>query len=286
MRQERITENRIGQMVGLKPRRWRLKDGWNALNEPSSSGKDWSLTFPFRETFENLCQHTCPARHGGVRCGSDERPYAYLKCDAHDRDEVLQWLARIGDYVALRDCLSLSFALDYERTNGDPHQPQTEIGALRAKVKIDHNDGAVAEIVPRLVKFCRSMPGYDRAEVVVSVPPSRRSPPFDFPRSLAEGVARELAIPYVAALRTVKDRPKLAGLPLAAKLEALRDTVSLDPCEDVTQKNVLLVDDVYQSGITMNYNGMQLLEAGARAIFGLALEKTCRNDDNVSGQQS
>jgi len=27
-----------------------------------------------------------------------------------------------------------------------------------------------------------------------------------------------------------------------------------------------------------------LLQAGARKIFGLACEKTCRNDDNVGGR--
>lgn len=33
----------------------------------------------------------------------------------------------------------------------------------------------------------------------------------------------------------------------------------------------------------MNWVGMELLNAGARKVFGLACEKTCRNDDNVRG---
>ena len=43
-----------------------------------------------------------------------------------------------------------------------------------------------------------------------------------------------------------------------------------------------LVDDLYQSGVSMNYVAILLLEAGARKVFGLACEKTCSNDDNVS----
>lgn len=45
---------------------------------------------------------------------------------------------------------------------------------------------------------------------------------------------------------------------------------------------VLLVDDLYQSGVSMNYVAMLLLEAGAKKVFGLSCEKTCSNDDNVS----
>jgi predicted amidophosphoribosyltransferase len=46
-------------------------------------------------------------------------------------------------------------------------------------------------------------------------------------------------------------------------------------------KTVLLVDDLYQSGVSINYAAMLLLDAGAKKIFGLSCEKTCSNDDNV-----
>jgi predicted amidophosphoribosyltransferase len=52
-----------------------------------------------------------------------------------------------------------------------------------------------------------------------------------------------------------------------------------------TGKRVLLVDDLYQSGISMNYCALLLLRAGAKKVFGLACEKTCRNDDNVAGRK-
>jgi predicted amidophosphoribosyltransferase len=54
--------------------------------------------------------------------------------------------------------------------------------------------------------------------------------------------------------------------------------------EVFTDRKVLLLDDLYQSGVSMNYCGLLLLQAGAKKIFGLACEKTCRNDDNVSGK--
>ena len=51
-----------------------------------------------------------------------------------------------------------------------------------------------------------------------------------------------------------------------------------------TNKRVLLLDDLYPSGVSMNYCAPLLVQAGAKKIFGLACEKTCRNDDNVSGK--
>ncbi len=45
-----------------------------------------------------------------------------------------------------------------------------------------------------------------------------------------------------------------------------------------------LVDDLYQSGISMNFVAMKLQEAGATHVLGLAAEKTCRNDANARVQ--
>jgi len=45
---------------------------------------------------------------------------------------------------------------------------------------------------------------------------------------------------------------------------------------------VLLIDDLYQSGASSYHVAMLMLETGAKKVFGLACEKTCRNDDKSS----
>lgn len=70
---------------------------------------------------------------------------------------------------------------------------------------------------------------------------------------------------------------------MADKLDTLVDTIEVDD-GIFAGRNVLLVDDLYQSGTSMNYCGLLLLRAGADRVFGLACEKTCRNDDNVGGR--
>ena len=53
---------------------------------------------------------------------------------------------------------------------------------------------------------------------------------------------------------------------------------------DVTHKSVLLIDDVYQSGTTMQFVAMKLQEAGAGEVYGLCLTKTLGDYDNTTGE--
>ena len=46
---------------------------------------------------------------------------------------------------------------------------------------------------------------------------------------------------------------------------------------DLSGKNVILVDDMYQSGVTMQYVAMKMKEAGAKRVFGVALVKSLSN---------
>ena len=46
---------------------------------------------------------------------------------------------------------------------------------------------------------------------------------------------------------------------------------------DLKDKTVLLVDDMYYSGVTMQYIAMKMKESGAKRVFGMALVKSLGN---------
>jgi predicted amidophosphoribosyltransferase len=50
---------------------------------------------------------------------------------------------------------------------------------------------------------------------------------------------------------------------------------------DVNDKTIILIDDKYQSGITIQYIAMKLQQAGAREVYGLTFVKTLSDTDNV-----
>ena len=49
---------------------------------------------------------------------------------------------------------------------------------------------------------------------------------------------------------------------------------------NVNGKTIILIDDIYQSGITIQYIAMKLQQAGAKEVYGLCFEKTLRDTDN------
>jgi len=50
---------------------------------------------------------------------------------------------------------------------------------------------------------------------------------------------------------------------------------------NVNDKTVVLIDDKYQSGITIQYIAMKLQQAGVHEVYGLSFVKTLRDTDNL-----
>ena len=188
--------------------------------------------------------------------------------------------------MAIRDCLALSFALDFGLKDGNPDNSPTRIGELRSKAKPYNSPPtketyqAADELAQKCLNFLEEIICYSGASAVVAVPP-RPNKPFDLPSYLAQRIAthwrRENSCDHI---KTIRPRPEMKNVDISQKLKNLENTIEIDP-NAFKNKIILLVDDLYQSGVTMNYTAMKLLEAGAQKVFGLACEKTCTNDDNV-----
>ena len=58
------------------------------------------------------------------------------------------------------------------------------------------------------------------------------------------------------------------------KLDNVRGAFAVTPAADFAGKSVLLIDDIYQSGFTINEVGNVIGEAGASQVLGLAATKT------------
>lgn len=287
-----INEEDISLLANLKPRRCKLCTEWlTPLHEPSEQGNDWALILPFRETFYNSFLSMTEMRHIDHDAKSGKLCLFLMDADDDERIrmDVIAWTRKVGKHVAIRDKLALSFALDYEREDGNPNKPQTEVGRLRARAKpydakpTTDTQIAAGLLVRKCAEFLTDMDCYSLADSVVAMPGSSPIKSFDLPTYLAKGVAtawgRDDLSSYV---RTIKKRQSLKAARFSQKLDSIRGTIEVK--EGIFNgRVVLLVDDLYQSGISLNYCAMLLLNAGASMVFGLACEKTCRNDDNMGG---
>lgn len=66
---------------------------------------------------------------------------------------------------------------------------------------------------------------------------------------------------------------------LEDKLDALLNShLMIADDVDLEGKNILLVDDLYKSGLTMQYVAMMLKNAGCSRVFGLTLVKSLGNN--------
>jgi hypothetical protein len=288
-----ITKELIEDMINWVPRRFRLCDFDKPLKPPKELGdlqEDWNLIFPFQETFVPSFQEMCPSiDHLPFTSKSGKAHYTFLKNISDSEVEAVQnWLKSIQGYIALRDCLAISFAINYDRVGGKPGNARTHVGNLRKRAKTygkpaTKDTHAAAD---RLIESCLRTLGdltcYDSTTCIVAIPPSDPKKSFDLPQYLADGISKGLGkSDKTEAVQTITARTASKDIVLEDKLSTVRGTIEVDSAA-IQDEIVLLIDDLYQSGVTMNYVAMLLLEAGAKKVFGLSCEKTCSNDDNVS----
>ncbi len=290
-RQDSITEERIREMVNWTPRRMKLSVDWQkVLYTPT--GENARLVLPFRETFENAFGTMCGDLNHHAYTGQNGRCTIFLNDSQSDQravEKATEWIAVVGNYVGIRDCLALSFALDYRMEGGDPQKSKTQIGVLCRRAKpyqgnANYDRAAARKLAEECVGFLQNMTAYDSADCVVAVPPSRPDKPFDLATYLASEIALAVGKPDLSGtVKTVKARAQLKATCVEEKLDELKGAVSADP-ESFKGKKVLIVDDLYQSGVSVNYLGMLLQRAGAKKLFSLACEKTVGNFDNLGSR--
>ena len=149
---------------------------------------------------------------------------------------------------------------------------RSEIGELLYQLKYKSEKGAVEEIVEAVDKFMKSW--NPTVDILVPVPPSthRTVPPV---LVLARAISNRLGIRLADCVTRTRDVPELKNVSdLDERLKLLEGLHTVD--ESVTRgKSVLLFDDLYRSGATMNAITAELYEAGkATDVFALTITRT------------
>ena len=149
---------------------------------------------------------------------------------------------------------------------------RTEVGELLYRLKYRGNRDALAELVSVTVDFIRRW--NPPVEAIVPVPPSRVRT-IQPVLLLASGIAKEMALPLrnvVQRLQSPKELKNVFDYHERIKLlENAHDATGAA----VRGKSVLLVDDLYRSGATMNAVTEALRSKGkVSAVFAFAPTRT------------
>jgi len=151
---------------------------------------------------------------------------------------------------------------------------RTELGELLYRLKYRSDTTVVDEIIVAAATFITSWnPGID---MIVPVPPSRSQRPVQPVWILAESLSRQLDILVASdAVARIKEIPELKNVYDYDQRLAILQGVHTIKTDIVRGQRVLLFDDLYRSGATMNAITAALYDHGlAGEVFALAITRT------------
>lgn len=115
------------------------------------------------------------------------------------------------------------------------------------------------------------------ADIITAVPmhPSKkRERPYNHAEILARGLSRKFAIPVDCKnLKKIRWTSSQSELDREKRLQNVRDSFAVTDRNAFSGKGVLLVDDVYTTGATINECAKSLLGAGANKVYSLTLAR-------------
>lgn len=169
------------------------------------------------------------------------------------------------------------YALDFHsRFDGDTHN-RSVIGDLAFRYKYRGEQALAHDLAARWAQLLREHPELPKPEAVIPVPPSTPRD-LDPVSTLAAVLASQLKIPVLtnALVKTRATRPQKEMHSLAQKQANVRGAFALQGA--IQGKHILLVDDLFDSGATLQEAARVLQRGGAASLIALTLTKTIHAD--------
>ena len=152
---------------------------------------------------------------------------------------------------------------------------RTELGELLFRFKYRQDQSALPELVNAAAGFLSIHRA--KLDVLVPVPPSKMRTVQPV-LVMAEAIGAKLELPVINCIQAPAERQELKSIENPVQREAaLTDIFSVDP-SIVGGKNILLFDDLYRSGATLNAITEVLLNSGgAASVRVLTITRTRSN---------
>jgi ComF family protein len=133
---------------------------------------------------------------------------------------------------------------------------------------------AMAEpLAAYLLPVAGSLPGLQTIVPLPLHPRRERERGYNQSRLLADALGRQLGLPVVTAAQRVRDTKDQIGLDRAARQANVKGAFACHQPDRVQGKTLLLVDDVCTTGSSLLACAAPLFEAGAAAVWGLAIAR-------------
>jgi predicted amidophosphoribosyltransferase len=272
-----ITLQNILEIRKIEPRRRCFATHSGIQDKKQNGTKTFSV--PFEETIRPIYEAITNFK---LKHNPSFGNYWHWINSDDELNRVKEWETSQGERVFLRDCLSLSLALGINLENNTSGK-HTEIGQLEYQAKNHQNKEAVEELGRRCIATIEELPFYRDADLIAAVP-QKPDKTFDLPTEMAKIISTHTGksdITSYFSFGNLKGSVKEAPLERKwAEWENANLSLDTTKIDDLKGKKVILIDDKYQSGTTIQFVAMVLQKSGVSEIYGLCLVKTLRDTDN------
>ena len=154
----------------------------------------------------------------------------------------------------------------------DDGETHTFVGELEKRAKYDKSEEDLRKLADMVDEFIGKTPLYANADLICAVPPSKVGDE-NLPARIIGKLTNFKGVDISKSVRWTSKTASLKNAEGADKLEILNHS----GFEIVEGTDIVLVDDLYMSGITLQYVAMKLKAAGARRVYGLCCVKSFGN---------
>ena len=154
----------------------------------------------------------------------------------------------------------------------------SHIGKLVALSKYENGGPFALSIVQRAVEIVRTRYPIHTLQAVISVPSTSQG------NMLVDLFARQVAdmlgltyLPILAKTRTTRKQKSLTNR--VQKEENVKDAFFVQPITIIADQALLLIDDIYDSGYTLQESAKTLIQAGAKAVYPFTITRTYHSDN-------
>lgn len=276
-----ITKEKVATKHDVKPKRMNFGYGKqkSSIRPQKYINPEYHsvIYLPFRNTIEKL--FPWKLFNNKKSTFSQDSLFRLIQTE-EETNQINKWCDECSDLVFLNDCMDVSFALSFNFA--DRPGNYTSIGQLERDAKQEQDAESIQEIINHLTKRIQFFEILKRADFVCGVP-KHQGKGFHLPEELARGVATSLHKTDITPhLEFDKSKPSLKDLPYQRKWDVLENSGITFSSNIPNLKNskIILIDDKYQSGVTIQFVASKLQEQGAKEVYGLCAVKTWRDDDN------
>ena len=184
--------------------------------------------------------------------------------------------------ITIEDGLNESHTLSpHTLVDDDENWRRSSIGNLVYKAKYSYNvseaEDAAQQIASKIIRFVRRHPRYRRSTAIGYAPSSNPSRTRTLPRTLANIVAKHFRKPLISPIRQTAIPPQKNYEDAESdksRAEVQHGTIRIN--QDVRGAKIIVVDDLYESGATMEEVARVMLAEGADEVLGLAVTKNAK----------